>query len=85
MGGSLSKLNRLFFFTSLLCKTLMRFCFVSIVKREHLLLPNFDLTKKSLVVTHFLSQKIEKKRKLKNTRRKPKRLLKLVVKDQDDK
>jgi len=30
-----------FFFTSSLCKTLMRFFFVSIVKRRHLLLPIF--------------------------------------------
>ena len=41
MSESLSKLRWHFFFTSLLCKTLMRFCFISIVKRGHLLLPIF--------------------------------------------
>ena len=70
MGGSLSKSNRLFFFISLLCKTLMRFCFVSTVKREHLLLSNFDLTKKSLVVTYFLSQKNRKEKKIKKYKKK---------------
>ena len=42
LSGSLNKPRRPFvFFTSLLCKTLRNFCFVSIVKRGHLLLPNF--------------------------------------------
>jgi hypothetical protein len=42
MSGSLSKSGRVFiFFTSLLHKILSRYCFVSIVKRDHLLLPNF--------------------------------------------
>jgi hypothetical protein len=43
LSGSLSKPGRPFvFFTSLLRKTLKNFCFVSIVKRGHLLLPNFS-------------------------------------------
>jgi hypothetical protein len=42
LSGSLNKPGRPFvFFTSLLYKTLRNFCFVSIAKRGHLLLPNF--------------------------------------------
>jgi hypothetical protein len=51
-------------------KTLMRFYFVSIVKMEHLLLPNFDHTKKSSVITHFLSQKNKKLNKIKKYKKK---------------
>jgi len=35
-----------FFFRSSLCKTLIRICFVSIVKKRHILLLTFDPTKK---------------------------------------
>jgi hypothetical protein len=40
----LSKLNRQkdkFFFTKLTMQNIKEFCFVSIIKRGHLLLPNF--------------------------------------------
>jgi hypothetical protein len=59
---------------------LMRFCFISIVKRGHLLLPTFNPTKRS---------RKEKRKKIQNTRgytwRKPRSLPNLVMKDQNDK
>jgi len=65
LSGSLNKPGRPFvFFTSLLCKTLRNFCFVSIVKRGHLLLPNFWLV--------FLINLQKKPKKSKKTMKTPK-------------
>jgi hypothetical protein len=38
--------TNIFFFRSSLCKTLIRICSVSIVKKRHILLLTFDPTKK---------------------------------------
>jgi len=45
MGGSPSKLDKHFFFTSSLCKTLMRFCFVSIVRKEKKIKKKYKIQK----------------------------------------
>jgi len=47
MRGSPSKSDIHFFFTSSLCKILMRFCFISIVKRGYLFLLTFLPIKKN--------------------------------------
>jgi len=72
MGGSPKKLDKHFFFTNSLCKTLIRFCFVSIKEGTFVVIYFWPYKK---------SRKEEIKKKSKNTRgytwRKLRRLLKV--------